>query len=201
MRMTLFAVALLTAGVCTQLPAASICPATASTNTDCSFIITIGSGGSISGAQVPGANPYDGSDDALIGVINNSGAAFTGPITLSGTGNGGGLFAFDGDGICAFTSTNSVSLSYCSSLKSGSSGYEGPLNTFTGISSNGTTGTVSISGLANGATTFFSLESSPASTNGGTGPVIVGSTPEPATLSLIGSGLLGLFLLKRRNRA
>ncbi len=141
---------------------AAVCPSTASTNTDCGYLITISSGGTITGAAVLGALPYDGSDDALIGVINNSGALYNGSFTLSGSGNGGGLFAFDGDGICAY-----VVAPYCATA---ATGYEGPLNTFTGINASGTMGTVVINGLADGATTFFSLESSPASINNGGGP-------------------------------
>lgn len=173
----LFAVAvLLVAG---NARAANICPTTLNTNSDCGYILTIGAGGVITGAPVTGAAPYDGSDDALIGVQNNSGAAFTGAISLSGSGNGGGIFAFDGDGICTFITCT----------WSHTTGYEGPLNTFSGINSAGTSGLVDITGLAAGGTTYFSLEGSPASisiTNVG------GSTPEPSSMILMATGLLGV---------
>ncbi|HEX4164068.1 MAG TPA: hypothetical protein VHZ55_01220 [Bryobacteraceae bacterium] len=155
-------------------------------------MITLGTGGKITGAAVTGAKPYDGSDDALIGVINNTGATFTGSFKLSGSGNGGGLFAFDGDGICSF-----ITASYCATAPSG---YDGPLTTFSSINSTGTTGTVNILGLAAGASTFFALESSPSSINGGGGPIIGGSTPEPATNLLLGGGILLVVLLSRRLR-
>src|SRR5665213_4563429 len=66
----------------------TVCPTTVSTNTDCGFIITIGPGGSISGAAVPNANPYDGSDDALVGVVNNSGLPYTGSFSITASYGG-----------------------------------------------------------------------------------------------------------------
>ncbi len=163
--------------------ASSICPSTASTNSDCGFIFTIGPGGTLSGAAVPGAAPYDGSDDALVGVINNSGAVYNGSFTLTGSGNGGGIFAFEGDGICTF-----VVLPYCATA---ATGYEGPLNTFSNINATGTTGTVDFTGLAAGATTYFSLEGSPSSITFG---------PEPGTTMLLGAGLLLLGLVSLKGR-
>ncbi len=172
--------------------AASVCPTTSYTNTDCGFLLTIGAGNKITGTVVTGANPYDGSDDALVGVLNNSGANYTGSFTLSGSGNGGGLFAFEGDGICSFTNA-----AYCATAKTG---YEGPLNTFSNISSDEATGTVNITGLAAGASTYFSLESSPSSINSGGGPIIGGSTPEPTTSMLFGAGLLLIGVVSRKAR-
>jgi len=171
---------------------AAICPVTSNTNTDCGFIITIAADGSISGAAVSGANPYDGGDDALVGVVNNMTTAFTGSIALSGSGNGGGIFAFDGDGICAYTSA-----SYCGTA---ATGYEGPNNTFSGINGPGTAGNVVFDvggGILAGATSFFSLEGSPASitTGGGIG---VGSVPEPSTWALMLLGFCGIGMAMRK---
>ena len=184
-----------------KLAAASpICPVTANTNTDCGYILTIGAGDVITGSAVAGATPYDGSDDGLIGVVNHSGSVFTGGITLTGSGNGGGLFSFDGDGICTFigpggSDPNSAG-NYCSSAASAGTDpedYAGPINTFSNISSDMTTGTVDITGLAAGGSTFFSLEGAPSSI-----VLSVSSTPEPSSILLLASGLVGAAATMRR---
>ena len=154
-------------------------------------------GGTFTGAAVPGANPYDGSDDALVGVVNNTGSIYTGSFTLTGSGNGGGIFGFDLDGICTYTNA-----AYCSNA-SASTGYEGPLNTFTNISADQTTGTVDFStlgGIAVGGTSFFSLEGSPASIAAG-GGIGGGGTPVPApmSLALLGFGTATLVLMRRHS--
>ena len=48
-----------------------------------------------------GVGPYDGGDDALVGIVNNSGKTLT-SLKLSGAGNGGGVFAFDALGWTLF---------------------------------------------------------------------------------------------------
>jgi len=183
--------------------AALVCPTTSSTNTDCGYLITIAANGSITGAAVAGAEPYDspsasGGDDALIGVINHMTTAFTGTIALTGSGNGGGIFEFDGDGICnVSTLTTPGSTGYCASA---STGYEGPLNTFSNIHSVSVTddsGNVNITGLGAGQSTYFSLESAP----NGINISVSSGTPEPATFGLIGLGLTGLYFIRRRAKA
>ncbi|HZL57612.1 MAG TPA: putative Ig domain-containing protein, partial [Bryobacteraceae bacterium] len=156
----------------------AVCPTTFSTNTDCGYIITIGPRGSISGAAVPNANPYDGSDDALVGVINNSGLPYTGSFTITasyGSGFLDGVFDFEGDGICRYIGPGGFQPSpagnYCTASQASGTDpgdYGGPGVTFSNITttnplSRQDTGTVNIAGLAAGGTTFFSLEGPPAS--------------------------------------
>ena len=174
------------AGATFTASAASVCPSTSDTNTDCGFIVTINPGGTISTAAVPGANPYDGNDDALVGIVNNSGAVFNGSFSLSGSSVDGGIFEFEGDGICTY-----VNASYCATA---ATGYEGPGVTFSNISSDYSTGTINVANLAAGATTYFSLEGAPGNIQG------IG-TPEPASLSLFGLGAAGAFMFLRKRKA
>ncbi|MFZ0212281.1 MAG: PEP-CTERM sorting domain-containing protein [Candidatus Acidiferrales bacterium] len=135
------------------------------------------------GVTLTGNPAYDGIEDTSVGVTNNTGATLN-SMTLTSTG---GAFGFDGDGICTYTGD-----SYCSST---TYGYEGPNMTFS-LGGGGTSLTITFTGgLANGAGTYFSLEGPPSSLTGGGG--IGGQTPEPSTLVLLGTGIVGFFLLRR----
>ena len=141
----LFLVALL--GSMTVKPALAAfteCPSIGQAAT-CDILITINPDGSVSFETDPNVPPYDGSDDTLVGVVNNSGATVYG-VYLAGPG----IFGFDGDGICTFPGGPPC----------GSTGYEGPGTTFTVVDAN--TGIVNFTnGLANNATLYFSLEGAP----------------------------------------
>lgn len=55
------------------------------------------------GTQAGNGNPYDGTEDLLVGVLNNSNGYLNSlPLTSSDT-RFGGIFGFDGDGPCNFT--------------------------------------------------------------------------------------------------
>lgn len=126
-----------------QSPPFTQCPAIG-LDTSCGVLISI----TDSGANCltdPSQGPYDGIEDTLIGVQNNSSSPVA-SLTVSSTLP---AFAFDGDGICAF-----VLNSGC-----GATGYEGPGTSFSGISGDLKSGTVNFTpALAPGASTYFSLE-------------------------------------------
>jgi hypothetical protein len=72
----------------------SQCPAVYK-DTGCQFLVTVTSGGEAI-SEDPAQGPYEGSDDALVGVQNNS----SGPITSIHLSAEDELFGFDEDGIC-----------------------------------------------------------------------------------------------------
>src|SRR6202795_113312 len=125
--------------------------------------ITINPGTSGSSITFPGnGNPYDGDEDTLVGIQNNSSSSLS-SVTL--TSNGNPLaFAFDHDGPCSLNPNDCFDRP---------TGYEGPNNTFD-ISSNAT-GTVKfITPIPPGGSTWFPLENNPQSVTAEalTGPTI-----------------------------
>jgi hypothetical protein len=124
----------------------------------CGVTITItGSSGNLVAMFGGSGIAYDGEEDQLVGITNNSKVA-VGAIILSAPGTSsppftGNLFAFDNDGACT----------YFGGCNYGPTGYEGPDNTFLGISPDLTTGKVlfSVPLASYGGTTWFSLENIP----------------------------------------
>ncbi|MEO6195143.1 MAG: N-acetylmuramoyl-L-alanine amidase [Thermoanaerobaculia bacterium] len=114
------------------------CPAIGQ-SPSCSVLITIVPDGSLVIQVDPQVPPYDGVEDELVGVVNNSGASVYG-IALSGSD----IFGFDGDG-------------------AGPGGnYNGPGNSFTVIDSDhGIVNFTGANGLAAGGFSWFSLEGAP----------------------------------------
>ena len=171
----------------TQCPAVGASPS-------CEFLINATSANT-SGAVTAGSILQDTSvgpyvtEDVLVGILNSTSQTIT-SVGLNGTYAGGtdGIFDFDGDGACAFGG-----FSGCDST-----GYGGPGVTFSNLFTNKVNldnGTVNFS-LAPGASAWFSLEGNP-----NLNQIHLGNTPEPGSLGLIGTGLIGLYGLLRRRKA
>jgi hypothetical protein len=114
----------------------------------CSILIVINPGRSVSVLGDANVGPYDGSDDTLVGVQNNSSTSVR-AITV--TGPGSGLSLFDSDGLCSY------SVPGC---PFGSTGYEGPGVSFTVDPSQPDSAEVDFAsgGLAPNSSGYFSLE-------------------------------------------
>lgn len=197
---------------------ASICPSTAGlpaygggdvgTATACNMVITFNSNGSISTSFGPQQN-YDNLDDALIGIVNNSGHALT-SINLSGNN----IFGFDGDGVDGYTNTTNLAAGMSSSafynFEYGVDQYGGSDAYFTNLQilhingfyhpDNGTVNFLnSISG--NGGEDYFALEES---INLNAPPQVTGTnlsaTPEPSTMALFGTGILLIGMMAYRKK-
>jgi uncharacterized repeat protein (TIGR01451 family) len=139
--------------------------------------LVINPDGSVNVYDDPTQPPYDGSEDALIGVVNNSSATVT-HLTLNGTTQ---PFGFDGDGICAYEGVD------CSGNTQDSTGYGGPISYFTNIDTETfNSGDVNFSGgLAPSASAYFSLEGIV------TAETIVVAQPTSLTTSLSGGAQSG----------
>jgi hypothetical protein len=156
-------------------------------NGGCNVLITFNANASVVTTTPNIARSYDnGLDDNMVGIVNLTGSPIF-AVTLTGTM---APFSFDGDGSCdptwIFAGGNP-----CGTTTSGY-GHQGV--TFSGISSNFNTGTVNFAGgIAPNTANWFTLE----------GPVdlnIMVTTPEPGTILLLVTGLVGLGFTRRRNR-
>jgi RHS repeat-associated protein len=138
-----------------SLAAFSQCPAIGN-DTSCAVLVTV----TDSGTQVQSdasQGPFDGVEDTLIGVQNNSGGTI-GSLVLSANTD---LFGFDGDGLCSGVNSGGKTPFYPppTGCPFGSTRYEGPGTSFSNINPSATGGVVNFtSGLAPGASTYFSLE-------------------------------------------
>lgn len=124
------------------------CP-TVGNDTSCGLLIDVKNGG-VTVYEDPSQGPYDGADDTLVGVLNQSSEAL-GHVFLA---SGSNIFGFDEDGICS-----SLYSSFNASCPFGPTGYEGPGTSFIEISPDYTSGVVSFNPtIAPGGTAYFSLE-------------------------------------------
>lgn len=138
------------------------------TATGCGALITVyqvddgGNATAFTVTTLGNGNPYDGVEDTLVGVQNSSGATLK-SITLSSPDQTfGGIFNFDADGPCSFNS----SVCFNGALAGVDPGdYQGPNNTFTNISADKTSGTVSFNapGIPSPGSTWFAMEGTPTS--------------------------------------
>jgi hypothetical protein len=141
-------------------------------------------------------SPYDlnlslNGEDQLVGIVNNSGHTIT---TIHLSNPGVDIFGFDNDGICFLQPfVQPADNGTCASSSATDPGdYLGAAISFSGINGAKDTGDVNFAGILTGTTSFFSLEE-PASLN-----LQVGQTPESSTWVLIGAGLAGLYVGRRR---
>jgi hypothetical protein len=145
----------------------------------CNTIITFNSNGSVT-TTIPNSAPYDGVEDTLVGVVNNTGSVIT-SFNLSGSG----LFGFDGDGACDGAG-DYESIANCTGATD-PNGYGGPGVTFTNFTANAGTVNFAPGIAANGGVAWFSLEEPPT-----LNIIVTPRVPEPTTLVLFGTGLLAV---------
>jgi len=201
-RMILLLAFVLALGCLTPAFAGGICPA-AGVAVDCDVLATFNPNGSVT-LTYPDSVPYDSSsraasdgDDVLVGVVNDTNTTIN-ALVFSGSGNGGGAFMFDFDGACAYgPSCNHPALvgGYVSIY--GDNGYydQGSGVWFTGVNAAEDNGIINFAGgIAPGGSAWWSMESAV-----GTGPIKISATPEPVSMVLMGTFLLGsLGFLRRR---
>ena len=127
------------------------CPAVGA-DTSCAVLVQVTDGGNRI-LDDPSQGPYDGVEDTMVGVVNNSSTSISALALASDTD----LFGFDGDGLCTFG---------VAGCPFGPTGYEGPGTSFANINQNASGGVVIFTpGLAPGATAYFSLEERLAATD------------------------------------
>jgi hypothetical protein len=124
------------------------CPG-AGQDTSCGVLITVNSDGSATVSTDPTQPSMNSTDGALVGIVNDSNASIS-SVGLSGAG----IFAFDGEGVCA-----EINGPCLNPTEYGPTGYEGPGTSFTITDSSD--GSVNFpGGFYPGKSTYFSLQAS-----------------------------------------
>jgi hypothetical protein len=119
----------------------------------CEILLVVNADNSVSVLGDPSVGTFDGSDDTLVGIVNDSATAVN-AVTVSGPGSD--LSGFDGDGIC---SGDYGSWNGSAQCPYGPTGYEGPGTSFVTDPSLPDSAEVDFTGgLAPGASAYFSLE-------------------------------------------
>jgi hypothetical protein len=166
-------------------------------DTGCAVLIILGPGGTKTTLTDPAQGPFDGVEDTLIGIQNNSGSTVS-SFTLTGAPPPGNppVFQFDGDGLCSGVSSTGAPgfITPPVGCPYGTTRYEGranatavassaattfPAESFTAISVDENTGTVNFlnPSIPDGGSAYFSLEGPTASI----APCVAGV---PASVSL-----------------
>jgi RHS repeat-associated protein len=139
-------------------------------DTSCALLVDVTDSG-VTILQDPSQGTYDGVEDTLVGVLNQS-SKNLGHLSL---GSNTDMFGFDGDGICSFEYTIDPGCPF------GPTGYEGPGTSFTEISSDASSGVVDFNPpISPGNTSYFSLEeplSASTVVSGGPSPIEQGGAP------------------------
>jgi hypothetical protein len=99
------------------LPPFRYCPPVGE-SPSCKVLLVVEPSGSVTVYSDDAVGDYDGGDDTLVGIWNNSSSSVD-AVTVAGPGSS--LAGFDGDGLCT----------YISCTWPAPTGYEGPQNTFT----------------------------------------------------------------------
>jgi RHS repeat-associated protein len=116
-------------------------------DTSCGVLVVVTDSGGVVLSD-PSQPPFDGIEDTLTGIVNNS----SGDVSFLALSSNTDLFGFDGDGLC----TQSGAPAGC---PFGPTGYEGPGTSFSDINPDASGGIVHFSpALAPGQTAYFSLE-------------------------------------------
>jgi hypothetical protein len=128
------------------------CPAIGA-SPSCEILLVVNPDNTVSVYGDPSVGPFDGSDDTLVGIVNDSTAAVK-AVTVSGPGSD--LSGFDGDGIC---SGDYGTWSGSSGCPYGPTGYEGLGTSFVTDPTLPDSAEVDFAGgLAPKASAYFSLE-------------------------------------------